>query len=108
MKIKYSAVAEMQEAPKHIKNQLQDITQWTRSINRKLDVLYSALDCELLSLEEMPEKIATLRSSLYEIDKSLEILNTNCVSVVQTQIKEENDQSRNGNSDKQVEGAFDK
>lgn len=98
----------MQEAPKHIKNQLQDITQWTRSFNRKLDVLYSALDCELLSLEELPEKIDSLRGILYEIDKSFEILNANCLSVIQTQVKENDDQNRNGNSDKPIEGAFDK
>jgi hypothetical protein len=108
MKFKYSAIAEMQEAPQQFINQLSDIQKWVSHWTHRLYAVQTALEYEVVSLEEMPDKIASLRASLYEIDKSLEILSVNCLSVAQTQTKESNDQTRNGTSDKQVSGEFDK
>ena len=108
MKFKYSAIAEMREASQQFTNQLSDIQKWASHWTQQLYAVQNALEYEIISLEEMPEKIASLRSSLYEIDKSLEILSANCLSVAQTQAKENNDQRGNRGSDTPIEGAFDK
>ena len=100
MKFKYSAIAEMQEAPQQFINQLSEIQKWASHWTRSLYAVQNALEYDVISLGEMPEKISSLRGTLYELDKSLEILSANCLSVAQTQSKEENDQNRNGSSNK--------
>ena len=94
MKIRYSAIAEIQEAPQHIKQQFQDIQEWTKQLQRRLYACEHALEHDIISLNDVPEKISEFRSSLYEIDKSLEILSANCSSLTQTQTKEDNDEAR--------------
>lgn len=98
----------MQEAPQKFINQLSEIEQWSSDWTQRLFALQNALRYEIVSLQDMPDKIADLRSVLFEIDKSLEILSVNCHSVTQAQNKEDNDKTRNGNSDKQINGEFDK
>lgn len=98
----------MREASQQFTNQLSDIQKWASHWTQQLYAVQNALEYDVISLQEMPEKIASLRSSLYEIDKSLEILSANCLSVAQTQAKENNDQDRNRGGNKQTEGAFDK
>lgn len=94
----------MQEAPQQFINQLTEIHKWSSHWSRRLYAVQNSLEYEIISMKEMPEKIALLRASLYEIDKSLEILSANCLSVALTQVKEENEQIRNGNSDQQFSG----
>ena len=95
----------MQEAPQKFINQLTEIHQWSADWLQRLYAVQNALNYQVISLEDMPEKIADLRSVLYEIDKSLEILSVNCLSVSQAQIKEDNDKNGNGNSNQQSKGA---
>lgn len=90
----------MQEAPQKFINQLSEIHQWSSDWLQRLCAVQNALNYQVISLEDMPEKIADLRSVLYEIDKSLEILSANCHSVSQAH-KEDNDKRGNGNSNQQ-------
>ena len=92
----------MQDAPKHLKEQLMDIHAWLARLGERLYVCEQALDCDIISLNDMPEKISEFRSSLYEIDKSLEILSTNCGSLIETQNKESDDERGNGEQSKQT------
>lgn len=95
----------MQDAPKHLKEQLIDIHAWLARLGERLYVCEQALECDIISLNDMPEKISEFRSSLYEIDKSLEILSTNCVSLVETQNKESDDERGNRNQSEQTSSA---
>jgi len=97
MKIRYSAIAEMQEAPHHIKQQFQDIQEWVMQLQKRLYACEHALEHDIISLNDVPDKISEFRASLYEIDKSLEILSMNCSSLTQTQNKEDNDEAGNRN-----------
>jgi uncharacterized coiled-coil DUF342 family protein len=104
MKYKYTAIAELQEASSHIKNQLISLERWSSQLNQRLVSLHNAFDNDIVTLEELPEKISILRGSLYEIDKAMEILSTNCFAISQTLNKEDNGQARDTNSLKQTDG----
>ena len=95
----------MQEAPHHIKQQLQDIQEWVMQLQKRLYACEHALEHDIISLNDVPEKISEFRASLYEIDKSLEILSTNCSSLTETQNKEENDQAGNRKLHEQTSAA---
>ena len=95
MKIKYSGVVELDKAEQEFSTQLRTIKNWNSQITERLQACLIALDAGVLSANDMPEKISDIRVSLYEVDKSLEILNTNYTSYLQTQTKEDNDKAGN-------------
>ena len=88
----------MQEAQKHFTQQLDDIQKWLEHLSRRVYACQNALNNDIISLKDIPEKISDLRSDLYEIDKSMEIVSMNCESITKTQNKEENEQTGNGTS----------
>ena len=108
MKIKYTAIAEMREAQQQFTEQLESTRNWLDKLSQRVYACQTALNNDIISLEDMPEKIGDLRSDLYEIDKVMEIIGVNCASLTATQTKEDDEQTGNRTSTKQTNGTPEK
>jgi archaellum component FlaC len=97
MKMKYVAIAEMQEANKQFTEQLDDIQRWLNKLSHRVYACRNAIDNDIIGLQHASEVIDDFRSNLYEIDKAMEVVSANCNALAQTQTKEDNDEAGNRN-----------
>ena len=95
--MKYVAIAEMQEANKQFTEQLDDIQRWLNKLGHRVYACRNALDNNIIDLQHVSEVIDDFRSNLYEIDKAMEVVSSNCSSLAATQTKENNDETGNRN-----------
>lgn len=102
MKLKLSGVVEVKEAESELLTQLRNIQNWNKQITERMYACSLAIKSGVITSAEMPDKIADIRVLLYEVDKSLEILSSNYISLAQTQTKEENDETGNREQSKQT------
>ena len=100
--MKYVAVAEMQEANKQFAGQLEEIQHWLEKLSRRVYACRNAIDNNIINLNNVPEVIDDFRANLYEIDKAMEIVGSNCISLTMTQTKENNDETGNRNQYEQT------